>query len=152
MRVRLPPRAPPELLEVEPLFLSIVGDQASGKSFFLTAMVQQLREVLFHRFRVKFEDADPAANRVLTGYIESLFGRADDQSPVPLGDLIPKTPMGGTCTCRSGSGTGHLLPAAVRLLGTAVAGHPASVAGERLSRMLCVYDNAGEHFRPGGNR
>ena len=130
---------------METLFLSIVGDQACGKSYFLTAMVQQLREALFHRFCVKFGDADPLANSVLTGYIESLFGRADDQSPVPLGELIPKTPMGGD------------LYATVRLGGQVISypkpfvfavqpspGHPAAVGGERLSRMLCVYDNAGE--------
>ncbi len=33
-----------------------------------------------------------------------------------------------------------------------VEGHPASKSAEQLSRVLCLYDNAGEHFRPGGNR
>src|SRR5262249_23651249 len=75
-------------LEMNSVFVSIAGDQASGKSYFLTAMIQQLREVLFHDFRVRFDDAAPAANSILTGYIESLFGRTDGELPVPLGDLI----------------------------------------------------------------
>jgi hypothetical protein len=142
-----------DLLEVEPLFLSIVGDQASGKSFFLTASIQQLREVLFHDFRVKFEDADPSSNSILTGYIESLFGRQNEEVPVPLGELIAKTQMAGDLyvPVTFGSQTVSYPQPFVFALQPA-AGHPAAGPAERLSRVLCLYDNAGEHFRPGANR
>jgi hypothetical protein len=142
-----------DLLEMESLFLSIVGDQASGKSFFLTAMIQQLREVLFHDFHVKFDDADPASNSVLTGYIESLFGRQHDEVPVPLGELIPKTQMAGDLyvPVTFGSQTVSYPQPFVFSLQPA-SGHPSAAASSQLSRMLCLYDNAGEHFRPGGNR
>jgi hypothetical protein len=142
-----------DLLEQESLFVSIAGDQASGKSFFLSAMIQQLREILFHDFRVKFEDADPHANNVLIGYIESLFGRQNDDVPVPLGDLIPKTQMAGDLyvSVTFGSRTvSYPRPFVFSL--QAAAGHPTRIGSESLSQMLCLYDNPGEHFRPGANR
>jgi hypothetical protein len=142
-----------ELLEVEPIFVSIVGDQASGKSFFLTATVQQLREILFHDFHVKFEDADPTANQVLTGYIESLFGRPNDEIPVPLGELIPKTQLAGDLYVPVTFGSqvvSYPQPFVFSLQATP--GHPAGVGTGQLSGMLCLYDNAGEHFRPGAHR
>jgi hypothetical protein len=142
-----------EMLETEPLFLSIAGDQASGKSYFLTAMIQQLREVLFHEFKVRFDDADPAANSVLTGYIESLFGRQDDEAPVPLGELIAKTQMAGDLYVPVTFGP-HVVsyprPFVFSLRPTD--GHPGAKGSGRPARMLCLYDNAGEHFRPGANR
>jgi hypothetical protein len=142
-----------ELIETEPLFLSIVGDQASGKSFYLTALIKQLQEVLFHEFHVKFEDADPSSNAILTGYMESLFGRQNVDVPVPLGALIPKTHLGGELyvPVTFGSQTISYPQPFVFSLQTA-AGHPAPAnVTSRLSRMLCLYDNAGEHFRPGAN-
>jgi hypothetical protein len=142
-----------EMLETEPLFLSIAGDQASGKSYFLTAMIQQLREVLFHEFRVRFDDADPASNSVLTGYIESLFGRQDDDAPVPLGELIAKTQMAGDLYVPVTFGpqiVSYPRPFVFSLQPTAE--HPGAKGRARLSRMLCLYDNAGEHFRPNANR
>jgi hypothetical protein len=141
-----------DLLEMESLFFSIVGDQASGKSYFLTAMVQQLREVLFHEFQVKFSDADPASNSILTGYIDSLFGRENDEDPVPLGDLITKTQLAGDLYVPVTFGSQTIAyPQPFVFSLQPAAGHPAAGSAQ-LSRMLCLYDNAGEHFRPGGNR
>jgi hypothetical protein len=142
-----------DMLEMESLFISIVGDQASGKSFFLTAMVQQLREVLFHDFHIKFDDADPASNSVLTGYIESLFGRRNDDLPVALGHLIQKTQMGGDLYVPVTVGAQTIsYPRPFVFSMQPAEGHPALKAATRLSRLLCLYDNAGEHFRPGGHR
>jgi len=62
-RCHLP--VPRSMLEMEPLFLSILGGPANGKSYFLTAMTWQLRKLLPLEFSVAFTDADPAANRVL---------------------------------------------------------------------------------------
>jgi hypothetical protein len=142
-----------DLLEVESLFLSIVGDQASGKSFYLTALIQELREVLFHEFHVKFEDADPDSNKILAGYIESLFGRQHDEVPVPLGDLIAKTQMAGDLYVPVTFGSQTIsFPQPFVFSLQPVSGHPAFGTSGRLSRVLCLYDNAGEHFRPGYNR
>ena len=64
---------PRAMLEMEPLFVSILGAPASGKSYLLTAMTWQLRQVLPLHFKVAFTDADPASNRVLNECEESLF-------------------------------------------------------------------------------
>ena len=70
-RCHLPvPRA---LLEIQPLFLSILGAPASGKSYFLTCMTWLLRKTLPQQFSLSFSDADPASNRSLNEYEERLF-------------------------------------------------------------------------------
>ena len=92
-RCHLPvPRA---MLELEPLFVSILGAPASGKSFFLTAMTWQLRALLPPAFGIAFTDADPAANRVLNECEESLFLNPRDSEVLPLGSLIRKTELQG---------------------------------------------------------
>jgi hypothetical protein len=50
---------PRAMLELEPLFVSILGAPASGKSYLLTAMTWKLRQVFPHHFKVAFSDADP---------------------------------------------------------------------------------------------
>ena len=64
---------PRALLELQPLFASILGAPASGKSYFLAAMTWQLRQSLGRYFSIAFGDADPAANRSLNEYEELLF-------------------------------------------------------------------------------
>ena len=49
---------PSGLLELEPLFLSILGAPSSGKSYFLTAMTWELRRTLPVNFAIDFADAD----------------------------------------------------------------------------------------------
>ena len=54
-----------------PVFLSILGARASGKSYFLAAMSWRLRKVLPKQFLLGFSDADPVLNHRLQEY-ESL--------------------------------------------------------------------------------
>src|ERR1700722_8882187 len=82
---------PSPLLEMEPLFLSIFGAPASGKSFFLAAMAWELRKILPLFYSIDFSDADPVLNRHLHDYEESLFASGQSKSLVPLGSLIRKT-------------------------------------------------------------
>ena len=62
---------PRPMFEMRPMFLSILGSPASGKSYFLAAMTWRLRNVLPKYFAVGFNDADPALNHRLHEY-ESL--------------------------------------------------------------------------------
>ena len=55
------------------------GSPASGKSYFLTAMTWQLRQILPAQFQVAFTDADPASNRTLNECEESLFLNPDER-------------------------------------------------------------------------
>jgi hypothetical protein len=142
-----------DLLEIEPLFLSIVGEGASGKSFFLTAMIEQLRDVLFHQFHVEFADADPSSNSLLTGYIESLFGRPDEDAPIPLERLMPKTNLRGDLYRPVTFGEQTIwYPQPFLFALRPTADHPTARAAATLARILCLYDNAGEHFQPGGHK
>ena len=149
-RCHLPiPRA---MLEMEPLFISILGATASGKSYFLTAMTWQLRQILTLHFKLAFTDADLESNRALNECEESLFLNHDEAELAPLGSLISNTQLVGKLydTVAFGQQT-VTYPRPFLFTMQPQEGHPAADhAG--LSRMLCLYDNAGEHFLPGQDR
>ncbi len=140
---------PRALLEMEPLFFSILGSPASGKSYFLTTMTWQLRQVLPIHFQVAFTDADPTANRLLNAWEESLFLNAEESRPIPLGNLIRKTELQGELydTVAYGQQTVSY-PRPFLFTVRPQKGH-AHADSVRLARMICLYDNAGEHFQPG---
>jgi hypothetical protein len=140
---------PRAMLEMEPLFVSILGAPASGKSFLLTAMTWQLRQVLPRDFKVAFTDADLASNRVLNECEESLFLHSDESALVPLGSLIRKTELQGELydTVAYGQQTVSY-PRPFLFTMQPREDHPGG-AGMTPARMLCLYDNAGEHFQPG---
>ena len=140
---------PRAMLEMEPLFISILGAPASGKSYFLTAMTWQLRQVLPLHFKVAFTDADPASNRVLNECEESLFLHPDESALVPLGSLIRKTELQGELydTVAYGQQTVSY-PRPFLFTMQPREDHPGG-EGTTPARMLCLYDNAGEHFQPG---
>ncbi len=140
---------PRAMLEMEPLFLSILGSPASGKTFFLTTMTWQLRQVLPMHFHVAFTDADPTANRVLNACEESLFLNPDETRLTPLGNLIRKTELQGELydTVAYGQQTVSY-PRPLLFTMQPREGHSRADSA-KLTRMLCLYDNAGEHFQPG---
>jgi hypothetical protein len=141
---------PRSMLEMEPLFLSILGAPASGKSYFLTAMTWQLRKLLPLEFSVAFTDADPAANRVLNECEESLFLNPRESEVTPLGNLIRKTELQGELYDTVGYGQQMVsYPRPFLFTMQPQAGHMSADKAEATSRMLCLYDNAGEHFQPG---
>jgi hypothetical protein len=142
-------QVPRAMLEMEPLFFSILGSPASGKSYFLTTMTWQLRQVLPMHFHVAFTDADPTANRMLNACEESLFLNPDENKLAPLGNLIRKTELQGELydTVAYGQQT-VTYPRPLLFTMQPREGHPRSDSA-KLTRMLCLYDNAGEHFQPG---
>jgi hypothetical protein len=143
---------PRGMLEVEPLFFSILGSPASGKSFFLTTMTWQLRQVLPREFKVTFTDADPTSNRVLNECEESLFLNHDESKLIPLGNLIRKTELQGELYDTVAYGEQAVsYPRPFLFSMQPREGHPANDPSS-LSRILCLYDNAGEHFQPGQDR
>src|SRR5437764_1108501 len=86
---------PEALLGTEPLFVSILGTPGCGKSFYLAALTWELRRLLPEQFLLGFADADPAANRQLNEYEESLFLNPRAHELFPLADLIRKTELQG---------------------------------------------------------
>jgi hypothetical protein len=141
---------PEALLEMEPLFFSIFGAPASGKSFFLAAMAWELRKTLPLTFSLGFSDADPVSNRHLHDYEESLFSSGSPKSLVPLGRLIRKTDEQGDLYDTVSFGAQTVSYPRPLLFGLQPRPeHPAADKSEKLSKVLCLYDNAGESFLPG---
>jgi hypothetical protein len=142
---------PRMLLEVGPLFVSILGAPTSGKSFFLAAMTWQLRQELAARFAISFTDVDASLNQLLNHYEQSLFLSDRPDEVVPMSDLIQKTEREGALynnvTYPGGQSVQYPRPFVFAL--RAQPHHPGQGEGAQLSKALCVYDNAGEHFEPG---
>jgi hypothetical protein len=137
---------PRALLELQPLFMSILGAPASGKSYFLTAMTWLLRQTLPQRFALTFGDADPASNRSLNEYEERLFLNENQDNLVALdktaleGDLYNTVLFNGQAVSFPRPFIFSLKP---------LDDHPNRAAVSKMSRAICLYDNAGEHYLPG---
>jgi hypothetical protein len=137
---------PRALIETEPLIVSIVGVPASGKSYFLTCLTWELRRLLPSRFHITFTDVDTVSNRHLNEYEETLFLQADPNQLVALrktelqGDLYESIRLGQQVIS---------LPRPFLFSVKAGEWHPASRSGRNFDRIVCLYDNAGEHFQPG---
>jgi hypothetical protein len=128
---------PPSLIEKAPHMLSIVGDSMAGKSYFLTVAVRQLKRILPGHFKINFTDADPAGNDVLARMMAKLF----NPSQKPEDTFLEKTELAGA-TYRSfkrhGANVNLPMPFTYNM-GSKSHG----------SSTIVLYDNAGEHFRPG---
>lgn len=134
-------------IETPPLFLSIVGVPASGKSYFLTALTWELRRLLPDRFALMFSDTDTATNRILNEYEELLFLQHDPESLI----AIRKTEVQGIALydqIRLGQQLVSL-PRPFMFSFRPSANHPNSSSSDKVSRVLCLYDNAGESYDPG---
>lgn len=137
------------LLDTPCLFFSILGSPGSGKSFLLGAMAWTLRQTLLKNFGLDFGDADPQSNATLNQYEESLFLRPDPDKHIPVRDLIKKTQFNEeTLFDTVYIGSQELrFPRPFLFELKACNGHPEvdKLAGE--SRVICLYDSAGESFQ-----
>lgn len=138
---------PRSLTETEPFFVSIVGVPASGKSYFLTAMTWELRRILPKAFAIIFNDADTVTNRILNEYEELLFLQANSNAMV----AIRKTEMHGVALydqIRQGQQI-ISLPRPFLFSLRPAPQHPNFAQAAKITRIFCLYDNAGEAFEPG---
>lgn len=134
------------LLEMEPLFLSILGAPSSGKSFYLATMIHSAGPMLSQRFRLRFENAAPRSNQTITGYVKTLFDYDDRSKLVTL----EKTDVVGNGYFQSRVGDQDLTLSRPYLYSIQPdEAHPLHDRRRDVSRMVCLYDNAGEHFLPG---
>jgi hypothetical protein len=144
---------PPALVEVTPLFVSVIGAPASGKSHLLASMSWELRRVLRDRFSITFNDADAFSNLSLHRYEETLFVPHDKNSLVTIrktelqGELYDQIRMGQQIVSLPRPFLFTLRPQP-KVIGINGANGEHHAASERL-RVMCLYDNAGEHFQPG---
>ena len=134
-------------LYLNKFFLSIAGAPASGKSYFLTSMIWQLRKTMAKNFYSNFADTDPAMNRRIFDYETTLFTGSDDPNKLVridktdvAGNIYNNTIVNGTPTQLAQPFTYTMEP---------VPSHPLFQKANRTRQVICVYDNAGEHFLPG---
>jgi hypothetical protein len=139
-------RIPRANIELKPMFLSIAGTPSCGKSYFLTSMTWQLRQNFATDFRVSVTDADPTCNRILNAYEEQQFFSTDQDTPVQL----RKTEEQGDDYASSmidGQVVQYVSPFLFSM--RPMDSHPSSDNAAKVSRVLSMYDNAGESFAPG---
>jgi hypothetical protein len=136
---------PRAVIEAEPLFMSIVGAPASGKSHLLAAMTWALRRLLPEKFGLAFNDADTLSNHILSGYEQTLFFADDTDRPV----AIRKTEMHGELYDEVRLGQQIISLPRPFLFTLRQTGRTTGQANVARMRVMCLYDNAGEHFHPG---
>jgi len=136
---------PEAMLEVPPLFISLIGSPASGKSYFLTTMTWELRQFL-PRTMLRFEDSDPIANAHIHEYERSLFSNPRPNQPTEIRKTQPDDPRLHRVVRLDGVDVRFPLPIQFTLWPTP--DHPKFAAASQAARILVLYDNAGEDFRP----
>lgn len=145
---------PRSMLEMESFFLSILGAPGSGKSYFLAAMANQLRNSLPLNFKATFSDADASLNTRLRTSEQHLFANSNPEKLQELQELIHKTQEGGDdfgyVDVNFGSqSVRYLRPFTFTM--QVQDDHP-NPKRRGYSRAICLYDNAGESFLPGFDR
>jgi len=133
-------RLPQGFLKSPYHLVSLVGDQSSGKSYYLAILSKILPATLFRDFGLICQDADPTGNAPLNEMRNTIFSANS-----PEGTRIAKTAFEGEMYVRiSRHGRQMAFP------------RPFSYTLQRSGENdpLCsfvIYDNAGEHFQPGVN-
>lgn len=139
---------PRGVFHLRPVFFSVLGAPASGKSYFLTTMTWRLRTVLPEQFALAFTDLDAVHNQRLQEYENTLFLNRDGETPVEL----PKTETTGdlyNIVMFGGAPVQYLKPFLFSI--QPLTRHPRQSSQSQSGRMLVIYDNAGESFLPGAD-
>lgn len=139
---------PRPLYQLPATFYSILGAPACGKSYFLASMTWKLRQLLPRHFRVTMNDSDAELNSRLHQYEEQQFLNPDPDQLVSIaktetqGDLYDQVNMGEHSIT---------LPRPFMFTLQPEAKHPNHPKSAKVSRVVCLYDNAGESFLPGAD-
>jgi len=141
-------KIPESVINLPSSIFSIVGAPASGKSYFLTTMLWQLRKCLPSHFAFTLGDVDSSFNSVLNEYENILFMNNHPDRLVSL----PKTELQGSGYTNQIMMKGFPvdLPKPFIFALNPTGSHPDALTRRKeLERNLILYDNAGEHFQPG---
>ena len=133
------------LVEIPPFFLSIFGAPQSGKSYFLAAMTWSLRKILPQQFQMTFADADAAANVELQRNENKQFLNMEPDKPVKIEKTQTEEDNLYDLVNFGGQNVRYIKPFLFSL--RPLPDHPNSNA-RQISRVVVLYDNAGEHFLP----
>ena len=137
-------KIPRSVLVFKPLFVSIAGTQACGKSFFLASMTWQLRKTLANEFGLQMSDSDGECNAILNEYESQLFFSDEEfcrlKKTAEMGDWYNSVQYENQSVTYPKPFYFDIRP---------LEDHVNVSEGRRISRMLCLYDNAGESFASG---
>ena len=139
---------PRDLLSMSSIFVSVLGSPACGKSYFLAACVNALRRNMAGRFGFSFLDSDAEMNRQIREYEDLQFV---SNSPERLAYIRKTEEQAALYNSVLFNGEPVRLPHPFLFSMRPLAQHPNSQAGGRMSKVLCLYDNAGESFLPGAD-
>jgi hypothetical protein len=147
-------RIPTTIVDVPSIYVSMVGENQSGKSYLLTAMTHYLKDMLATEFNLNFSDADPQINRVVNEYERILFQGKDPKHVV----ILPKTQQVGANFSSTVllDGMSVDLPKPYVFALNPLPSYSQPKAGnnagcEPMTRNAVFYDNSGEHFQPGND-
>jgi len=126
---------PPALVEIPQTIVSVVGAPGCGKSIMLAAASSALRSGLVVG-GMHFLDADASLNDLTIELESALFRSTTPDTPA----MIAKTDLSGRLYRSFRSEDGVWVAPKPQLF---------EIARGESRRMLCLYDNAGEHFLPG---
>lgn len=142
-------RIPRPLLEMPPMFVSIAGTPSCGKTYFLASMTWRLRQILPQEFCLAFTDADPVSNLQLNEYENQQFFSTNPDDPVKLAKTEKE---GGLYDLVTYGEQVVSYPRPFLFAIRPTEHHPNFSQAARISRLVCLYDNAGESFEPGEDR
>lgn len=131
-------KLPNGYLDIKRHIFSIVGAPSSGKSYYLSVLINELQRNLFKRYKASFKDLDPSGNMLLTQMKNRLFS-----AEKPEDAILAKTALEGAMYeryPRFGKMVALPKPMTYSL---------SKVDDDSTTSALVFYDNAGEHFEPG---
>lgn len=143
---------PRAAIELPSLIFSILGAQGSGKSVFLAAMMFTLRQRCAS-LGLRLQDADLSLNKSLLEDERRLFLSGDSDQYRGFDEAVKKTSELDDPRWRATTINGNeakFVPPYTFIVSPSDA-HPKADEEEAVARLLCLYDNAGEHFRPGAD-
>ncbi len=143
-------KIPDTIIKLKPFYFSIVGAPASGKSYFLTIMVNTIKKSLAKYGAYSFADAEPEFNSLVNDYERTIFSGGAGTTVV----AIKKTEQLGDAFSNHINMDGmeiHLPKPFVYKL-EPLPSHPRyDTDHNEITRNIVFYDNAGEHYNPGGD-
>lgn len=137
---------PKESLRTRPFFVSVAGTPSSGKTFFLTAMIHCLRKILADKACFSFESLESGGSKLLFENEDRLFGNPESDELVSLektqefGELYRLVQFNQELVSYPQPFLFHLRP---------TLDHPHRRQKQKISRLIALYDNAGESFDVG---
>lgn len=140
---------PPLALERPIVIHSVAGAPGSGKTCFLASALWELRRVFATTFSLALVDADPTVSAGLAHNEELLFMAREPDRPVALAKTELAEGPYRSVQCEPGVTT--LLPKPLLFTVRPQGAHPNAAAADACAHLMCLYDNAGEHFRPGAD-